>query len=157
MESHTDNVPIAFSDRFISNWDLSAARAASGVLFSESVGVDMARMKVAGFADTKPQDTNETPAGRAVNRNIEIIVGGRSWPTKKEKLREENPNGESLGSEEGANDEENSEAHSAEVKPRKARKNRKRKKLSYFPPKSFPPGSRLPRVQIELQPGWPHC
>ncbi len=76
VEGHTDNVPIAFSDRFISNWDLSAARAASvASFFSESVGVDMARMKVAGFADTKPQDTNETPAGRAVNRRIEIIVG----------------------------------------------------------------------------------
>ncbi len=76
VEGHTDNVPIAFSDRFISNWDLSAARAASvASFFSESVGVDMARMKVAGFADTKPQDTNETRAGRAVNRRIEIIVG----------------------------------------------------------------------------------
>ena len=76
VEGHTDNVPIAFSDRFISNWDLSAARAASvASFFSESVGVDMSRMKVAGFADTKPEDTNDTPAGRATNRRIEIIVG----------------------------------------------------------------------------------
>ena len=76
VEGHTDNVPIAFSDRFISNWDLSAARAASvASFFSESVGVDMTRMKVAGFADTKPEDTNDTPAGRAANRRIEIIVG----------------------------------------------------------------------------------
>ena len=28
IEGHTDNVPIAFSDRFRSNWDLSAARSA---------------------------------------------------------------------------------------------------------------------------------
>ncbi len=77
VEGHTDNVPVAFSDRFISNWDLSAARAASvASFFSESVGVDMGRMKVAGFADTKPQSTNDTPVGRATNRRIEIIVGG---------------------------------------------------------------------------------
>ena len=29
VEGHTDNVPVAFSERFKSNWDLSAARAAS--------------------------------------------------------------------------------------------------------------------------------
>ena len=67
VEEHTLN---SFrSDRF------SSARIRVASFFSESVGVDMSRMKVAGFADTKPEDTNDTPAGRATNRRIEIIVG----------------------------------------------------------------------------------
>jgi chemotaxis protein MotB len=31
---------------------------------------------VAGFADTRPIDTNNTAAGRSRNRRIEVIVDG---------------------------------------------------------------------------------
>ena len=76
IEGHTDNVPIAFSDRFKSNWDLSAARSASVASYITGSGIDQGRVTVAGFADTRPLESNDTPAGRAKNRRIEIIVEG---------------------------------------------------------------------------------
>ena len=76
VEGHTDNVPIAFSDRFRTNWDLSAARSAAVADYLLGGGyVQPGRVNVLGFADTKPIDTNETSAGRAKNRRIEVIVG----------------------------------------------------------------------------------
>ncbi len=75
VEGHTDNVPIAFSERFRTNWDLSAARSAAiaDYLLNNS-RVAAGRVTVTGFADTKPIDTNETPSGRSRNRRIEIII-----------------------------------------------------------------------------------
>ena len=76
IEGHTDNVPIAFSDRFKSNWDLSAARSAAVASYLTDSGIDQGRVTVAGFADTRSLETNDTAAGRAKNRRIEIIVEG---------------------------------------------------------------------------------
>ena len=77
IEGHTDNVKIAFSDRFNSNWDLSSARSSSvaGVLIRDS-GIELDRLIVAGFADSVPVEDNGTATGRAANRRIEIIVRG---------------------------------------------------------------------------------
>ena len=75
VEGHTDNVPVAFSERFKSNWDLSAARAASIADFLlNSTNLEGGNVQIAGFADTRPLDTNDTPTGRARNRRIEVIV-----------------------------------------------------------------------------------
>jgi chemotaxis protein MotB len=77
IEGHTDNVPVAFSDRFNSNWDLSAARSASVAdFFINNSGFEQGNITVAGFADTKPIDSNTTSAGRTRNRRIEVIVDG---------------------------------------------------------------------------------
>lgn len=77
VEGHTDNVPIAFSERFQSNWDLSAARSASVADYLlGNTDVQQGRVTVAGFADTKPIATNDTSVGRSKNRRIEIIVDG---------------------------------------------------------------------------------
>ncbi len=75
VEGHTDNVPVAFSERFQSNWDLSAARSAAVAdFFINNSGIDQKNITVAGFAETRPIDSNTTRAGRAKNRRIEIIV-----------------------------------------------------------------------------------
>jgi chemotaxis protein MotB len=75
IEGHTDNIPIMFSDRFESNWELSAARAASvAAYFESSLSIEPSRLEVAGFGETVPVDTNETAAGRANNRRIEIKI-----------------------------------------------------------------------------------
>ena len=75
IEGHTDNVPVAFSERFRSNWDLAAARSASvASFFVNTTGIKQDRLVVNGFADTKPIDSNDTPQGRAKNRRIEIII-----------------------------------------------------------------------------------
>ncbi len=75
VEGHTDNVPIAFSERFRTNWDLSAARSAAvaDYLLNNST-LAAGRVTVTGFADTKPIDNNDTPLGRSKNRRIEIII-----------------------------------------------------------------------------------
>ena len=79
IEGHTDDVKIAFSDRFNSNWDLSSARssAVARVLITD-IGMDFERLIVAGYADSMPIEDNSSAAGRAANRRIEIIVRGSS-------------------------------------------------------------------------------
>jgi len=75
VEGHTDNIPIAFSDRFRSNWDLSAARSAAVADYLlDNTAVDNGRVTVTGFADTRPLTSNDTADGRARNRRIEIIL-----------------------------------------------------------------------------------
>lgn len=75
VSGHTDNIPVAFSMRFNSNWDLSAARSASVADYLISSGyLANGSVSVQGFADTVPVDTNDTPAGRAKNRRIEITI-----------------------------------------------------------------------------------
>lgn len=77
IEGHTDNTKIAFSERFMSNWDLSSARSSSvaSVLIKEAE-IDVDRLIVAGLADSVPLKSNDTANGRATNRRIEIIVRG---------------------------------------------------------------------------------
>ena len=75
VSGHTDNIPVAFSLRFNSNWDLSAARSASVADYLISSGyLANGSVSVQGFADTVPVDTNDTSAGRAKNRRIEITI-----------------------------------------------------------------------------------
>ena len=75
ISGHTDDVPIAFSDRFDSNWDLSAARAAAVAdYFFNNTEIEDQRISVFGYADTKPVSSNETPQGRSENRRIEILI-----------------------------------------------------------------------------------
>lgn len=77
VSGHTDNIPIAFSERFDSNWDLSAARAAAVAdFFFANNDIDSQRVSVFGYADTKPVAANDSAAGRAQNRRIEILVDG---------------------------------------------------------------------------------
>ena len=77
IEGHTDNVPMAFSERFRSNWDLSAARSAAVADYLlERSPIDDGRVSVTGLADTRPIASNDTPAGRSKNRRIEVIIDG---------------------------------------------------------------------------------
>jgi chemotaxis protein MotB len=80
VEGHTDDRPIATA-RFPSNWDLSAARAATVVRFLEASGVRGDQLMVAGFASFWPAVANDTPEGRAMNRRIEVaLVPAESRP-----------------------------------------------------------------------------
>jgi len=74
VSGHTDNIPI-FTDRYRSNWELSASRAVSVVdalMDVSKVGPD--RLAIEGHADTKPVVPNDTPENRAKNRRVEIIL-----------------------------------------------------------------------------------
>jgi chemotaxis protein MotB len=73
VQGHTDNVPIS-TGTYPSNWELSAGRAGAVIRYFESVGVPSARLQAAGYADTRPLDSNATKEGRARNRRVEIII-----------------------------------------------------------------------------------
>lgn len=74
VEGHTDAVPIA-SGLFPSNWELSAQRAVNVVKFLiGECGMAPASFSAAGYADSKPVATNETPEGRSLNRRVNIIL-----------------------------------------------------------------------------------
>jgi len=71
---HTDDIPIE-TKRFRSNWDLSAARAASVVHYLIQEGdVDPQRMEIRAMADNEPIMPNDSWENRAKNRRVEISV-----------------------------------------------------------------------------------
>ena len=75
VEGHTDNQMVGFSDRYKSNFDLSAARAAAVADYlMASTQLQTGRMTITGLADTKPMADNTTPEGRAKNRRIELYL-----------------------------------------------------------------------------------
>ncbi|MDG4717657.1 MULTISPECIES: OmpA family protein [Thalassospira] len=75
VAGHTDNVPVSSSSPYISNWDLSAARATSVLHFLiDQNGTDPRRMVIQGYGDSRPIADNSTPAGRAENRRVEITI-----------------------------------------------------------------------------------
>lgn len=76
VDGHTDRRPIN-SERFQSNWELSAARAISLVRQMAENGVPLARMAAAGFAEYHPADPAETAEAYARNRRIELKLTSR--------------------------------------------------------------------------------
>lgn len=74
VEGHTDNVPVRRGGSFPSNWELSAARAASVVRLFEQQGIDPRRMAVVGYGEQHPIADNATPQGRAQNRRVVIAI-----------------------------------------------------------------------------------
>jgi len=81
VSGHTDDVPIRSGAQYRSNWDLSAARAASVGHELLAAGLDPARLMVSGHADTQPRVANDTPANRALNRRVDItFANGRDRP-----------------------------------------------------------------------------
>jgi chemotaxis protein MotB len=76
VEGFTDNVPIgpALKERFPSNWELSTARATDVVRYLASQGVPRNELSAQGFGDSRPVASNDTAAGRAKNRRVEIVI-----------------------------------------------------------------------------------
>jgi chemotaxis protein MotB len=73
VAGHTDNIPIK-SAKFPSNWHLSTGRALTVAIFLSDHGVPPVRLSAAGYADTQPAASNDTPEGRQQNRRIEIVL-----------------------------------------------------------------------------------
>jgi len=74
IEGHTDNTPVADTSKFQSNWELSAARAMNVLHYLADFGVNEKQFSIAGYADTRPMFSNDTPEGRAYNRRVDIII-----------------------------------------------------------------------------------
>jgi chemotaxis protein MotB len=75
VEGHTDNVPI-HTRTFRSNWELSAARAATVVHLLMDEGVEPARLAVIGLGEHRPAQPNATPEGRNANRRVLLVILG---------------------------------------------------------------------------------
>lgn len=74
VEGHTDNIPIKYSG-WKSNWELSTARATSVLHYLiDECGMKPQKLSAIGYGEYKLVDTNETKAGRARNRRVEIII-----------------------------------------------------------------------------------
>jgi len=73
VEGHTDNRPIRTA-AFPSNWELSAARAASVVHQFTRQGIDPLRLEIVGFGEFHPREPNATSEGRNANRRVVILV-----------------------------------------------------------------------------------
>ncbi len=73
VEGHTDDRPIRTAS-FPSNWELSAARAASVVHQFTRQGIDPLRLEIVGFGEFHPRQPNATSEGRNANRRVVVLV-----------------------------------------------------------------------------------
>ncbi len=74
IEGHTDNVPI-HNDQFDSNWELSSARATRlARIFLATGAIPPNRISASGYAEFHPVASNDTAAGRAQNRRVDLVI-----------------------------------------------------------------------------------
>ena len=73
VEGFTDNEPINTFE-YPSNWELSAARAASVVHLFTKYGIKPKRLSAVGYGEHHPIVDNSTKAGRERNRRVVIVI-----------------------------------------------------------------------------------
>ena len=59
VEGHTDRIPLSEGSNYRSNWELSTARAHAVRSRLEATGIPPERIRVEGYADTKPLPPDE--------------------------------------------------------------------------------------------------
>jgi len=80
LVGHADAVPI-HNRHFKNNWDLSAARSLNLLaVLTHQYGIAESRLSVAGYGPYRPTGPNDTPAGRAQNRRVEIVILDQTAP-----------------------------------------------------------------------------
>ena len=93
VQGHTDDRTLksTLRDRFPSNWELAAARAARVVRLMQEEGIPGERLRVVSFASYEPLVANDSDENRAQNRRIEIRLkpspdsaGAESGPARDE-------------------------------------------------------------------------
>ncbi|WDS36818.1 MAG: flagellar motor protein MotD [Pseudoxanthomonas sp.] len=73
VEGYTDNKPIS-TPQFPSNWELSAARAASVVHLFADQGLQPSRLSMIGYGEFRPRQDNDSQAGRNANRRVVLVI-----------------------------------------------------------------------------------
>ena len=73
VEGYTDDVPIDTAV-YPSNWELSAARAASVARLFAEHGVDPERLGIVGWGQYRPAADNDSEDGRNRNRRVLVVV-----------------------------------------------------------------------------------
>jgi chemotaxis protein MotB len=79
ITGYTDSIPIN-TLQYPSNWELSAARAATVGRTFIYMGVDSKLITIEGRADNDAVAPNDTPYGRSLNRRVIIMVDKRGSP-----------------------------------------------------------------------------
>ena len=90
VEGHTDNVPIV-TEKFPSNWELSAVRASSVVRLLIASGLGATRLTAVGYGENRPLESNDSEEGRKHNRRVTVMIlsasdtpVGRSYRTPRD-------------------------------------------------------------------------
>ncbi len=73
IQGHTDDSPIS-TDKFPSNWELSAARATAVLRYFIDKNINPKRVTATGYADIFPVASNSTELGQATNRRVEFVL-----------------------------------------------------------------------------------
>ena len=74
VSGHTDNQPIN-TPEFASNWELSSKRAINFMkILLQNKAFDPRRFSAIGYGEYRPVDSNDTEAGRARNRRVEVSI-----------------------------------------------------------------------------------
>ena len=73
IRGHTDDEQIS-TEKFPTNWELSAGRATAVLRYFVDKGAEPERMTATGYADTFPLGRNDTAPGRARNRRVEFVL-----------------------------------------------------------------------------------
>jgi chemotaxis protein MotB len=74
LVGHSDSIPI-HNKRFQNNWELSAARSVNLLeVLSSRYGIPESRLSIQSYGANDPKDSNDTEAGRAENRRVEILL-----------------------------------------------------------------------------------
>jgi len=79
VAGHTDSAPLK-GGKFGDNWGLSAMRARSVLLTlvgpqdQQGGALPQGHLHAAGYGDTDPVETNDTPAGKKQNRRVELVL-----------------------------------------------------------------------------------
>ena len=73
IQGHTDDEQIS-TEKFPTNWELSAGRATAVLRYFVDKGAEPERMTATGYADTFPLGRNDTVPGRARNRRVEFVL-----------------------------------------------------------------------------------
>ncbi len=90
VEGFTDNVPIS-SRAYPTNWELSAARAASVVRMLNTGGVEAGRMAAVGYGEFRPAADNSTAEGRRANRRVVLLVSRYTDKRHQQQSQEQSP------------------------------------------------------------------
>ena len=73
IKGHTDNIPIS-TNKFPSNWELSAVRSTTVLRYLLEKGVNAERLTATGYADLLPLGPNNTDEDRQKNRRVEFVL-----------------------------------------------------------------------------------
>lgn len=73
VEGHTDTVPL--DNGGYTNWNLSADRALAVLdLLLAEFKIDPRRLSATGYGEYQPKAGNDSEAGRALNRRVELVI-----------------------------------------------------------------------------------